>query len=267
MVNKAQFFLVPPVRWAVDEKYLDKTSINFKAPEALESIKIDPSNLQLLHKKFVWKFGLIMYLLIYKNMPFTFNDACGPAAPIDEHSVKKLVQLIRYRIDSLQWNPSIEQINSPLRKALVYNYNDRITFTQLYKEFSLTFSYYQPKEVTMAKHLSSFGQDITRPVISSNQKSNTMTAGSLKTPFDVDEPERRGLPISHLPKMNTNFKATPFVISLNQDLDEHTPPKSQKPVLRSQMPKIILPIQQQKKNLLAVPDKPLHSTVAFILQG
>lgn len=156
MVNKAQFFLLPPVRWAIEEKFLDKHSISFKAPEALENIKIDPSNLQLLHKKFVWKFGVMMYLALNKAIPFSFLDACGPTANIDEHSVKKLCQLIRYRVDALLWNPAMEPINAVLRKALIYNYQDRITFTHLYTEFSHVFTYYQPKETTLvANHLSS----------------------------------------------------------------------------------------------------------------
>lgn len=158
MVNKAQFFLVPPVRWAVDEKFLDKHSINFKSPEVLEKVNIDPGNFQMLHKRFVWKFGVMMFLAMNKVMPFTFLDACGPTVEINEHSVKKLVQLIRYRVDTLPWNPTCEPINASLRKALVYNYLERITFTQLYSEFSHSFSYYQPKEVTMAASLiSNFG--------------------------------------------------------------------------------------------------------------
>lgn len=167
MINKAQFFLAPPVRWILDEKFLDKISINFKAPEALENIKIDPSNLQALHKKFVWKFGVIMYLLMYKSLPFSFLDANGPSANIDATSVKKFAEMIRYRVENLQWNPSVDQINNTLRRALVYNFNDRVTYTQLYSDFSQTFSYYQPKEIIMAKHISSFGNpalDAGRPV-------------------------------------------------------------------------------------------------------
>lgn len=178
MVNKAQFFLVPPVRWALDDRLLDNLTINFKAPEALEYIKIDPSNLQILHKKFVWKFGILMYRIIYKTLPFNFIDACGPSAGIDEHSVKKFVELIRYKVNGLFWNPASEQINSPLRKALIYSHIDRISFTQLYTEFSHAFEYYQPKEVIMAAHhLSTLGgfstdtrmrEETTRPVYFSN---------------------------------------------------------------------------------------------------
>lgn len=221
MVNKAQFFLVPPVRWATDERLLDNNTINFKAPEALENIKIDPSNLQLLHKKFVWKFGLMMYLAIHKTMPFTFADACGPSAKIDEHTVKKFAQLIRYRVENLPWNPATEPINAPLRKALVYNYQHRATFTQLYTEFSHSFAYYQPKEVALAAHhLSSLdglapdgrtGEAATRQVEVFEQKSNTVNFKGLKTPFD--EPERKHVAVSNMPKMNAHFKATPFVDS------------------------------------------------------
>lgn len=154
MVNKGNFFLVPPVRWAVDEKFLDVNSINFKAPEALENVKIDPSNLPALHKKFVWKFGVMMYLAMYKTMPFTFVDACGPSAGIDENSVKKFAQLIRYRVDLLPWNSATEPINAPLRRALTYNYNDRVTFPQLHVEFGHAFNYYKPKEALVATHIS-----------------------------------------------------------------------------------------------------------------
>ena len=154
VVDTAQFFILPPVRWALEAKFLDAFSVNFKSPEALQFLEIDTTNIQALHKKFVWKFGVIMFLLIYKTYPVSFQDANGSTTKIDPNSIKKFWELLQYKLPSIYWNPMYDKINTVLKKALTYNYQQRIAFPDLYSEFAGVFSYYRPKEQLLAQHMS-----------------------------------------------------------------------------------------------------------------
>lgn len=147
MINQATFFLLPPVRWAVDTRHLDTSTINFKPPEALEGGSTVPGPLEKQHSKFVWKFGIIMYLLISKNYPFTFAEANGSSSSIGSDSAKKFAELIRYRISrGLAWNSTLDPINQLLRQCLVCDPNHRITYQVLRAEFTRVYGYYKPKE-------------------------------------------------------------------------------------------------------------------------
>lgn len=143
-----QFFLVPPVRWAVDLRVLDKNTINFKPPESLELTSIDPRDLISLHKKFVWKFSIIMYLFSHRNFPFSYSEANSGDQNISESNVKRFAELIKYKCDRnlVTWNPSFDQFNKVLKKALVRPLASRISFKELYMEFSHVYSYYQPSK-------------------------------------------------------------------------------------------------------------------------
>lgn len=149
--NQNQFFLLPPVRWALDLKLLDKTIINFKPPESLEMLNLNPQDLNLMHKKFVWKFGIILYLLMVKKFPFSFARANGgESANIDSHSVKKFAEHIRYqcsRTGGIEWLPAYDMFNKCLAKTLIPNIDARISLQGLYAEFGAIFNYFQPAEV------------------------------------------------------------------------------------------------------------------------
>lgn len=145
MVNHSTFFLLPPVRWAADTRILDSNTINFKPPEALEDPTSSQLNSQAMHSKFVWKFSIIMYLLMTKSYPFTFTEANGSSTSIDAASAKKFAELIRYRIQrGLNWNSSLAPINSIVTKAMICDPNQRISFQQLHAEFSQVYGYYKP---------------------------------------------------------------------------------------------------------------------------
>lgn len=147
MMNQSNFFLLPPVRWALGMKHLDTSTINFKPPETLEVGSPMPGHRDALHAKFVWKFGIIMYLLISKAYPFTFVEANGNNSKIDSNSAKKLAQLIRYRISTgLNWNSTFDPINKLLKQCLVCDPNLRISFARLKAEFTTVYGYYKPKE-------------------------------------------------------------------------------------------------------------------------
>lgn len=147
MVNRSHFFLLSPVRWALETRILDTSTINFKPPEALEGQSTTQPVFLAQHAKFVWKFGVIMYLLISKVYPFTFAEANGNNTTIDARSAKKFAELIRYRLQvGLNWNSTLDPINQLLKRALVCDPNLRIAFKQLRSEFGNVYDYYKPKE-------------------------------------------------------------------------------------------------------------------------
>lgn len=148
MVNdKFQYFLLPPVRWALELRLLDANSINFKPPESLEMQAIDPKNIVLMHKKFVWKFCLILYFYMSKKLPFSFAEANGDSAIINSTTVKKFVELLRYKVDrpgGIEWSQNHMEICKCLSKGLTRSLEHRITFQDFYLEFTAIFRYYQP---------------------------------------------------------------------------------------------------------------------------
>lgn len=168
-----------------------------------------------MHSKFVWKFSIVMYLLIHKAFPFTFAEANGSSAKIDATTAKKFAELIRYRIQrGLNWNSTLEPINSILRRAMVSDPSQRISFQQLIAEFGQVYNYYKPQQEAHQLIKMMAGEVLlggNRQVGMAYKKSAILKGDHLhtiKTPFD-DEGDVSKNPTTHsvLPR------ATPFVAS------------------------------------------------------
>ena len=252
-----QFVMLPPVRWAYEVRILDKKTINWKPPESLEGIKIADNDYTNLHKKFVWKFGLILYSLMYKYLPFSFTEANGESATITASTAKRLLEVINYTIGSpkMVWSSTYDAINKVVAKCLIPNYLNRISYPQLYAEFSALFAYFQPSAPQPQEFSKPLTPTITTTAIEGRQKSNTMGGFGAhpRTPFDDDfstndTHHNAGGPSKQPTKINvpTNMNAK-FESSFGQPTQFHTA----KP-----LPKIMVPVKQT----LAVPDKPLKST-------
>lgn len=108
-----------------------------------------------MHKKFVWKFAIILYLLMTKTFPFSFAEANGEHAEIDSQTVKRFSELVRYKIDRIggvNWPISFDAVSKCLAKALVRPLDSRISFLALFQEFTSIFNYYQPSDASKQLH-------------------------------------------------------------------------------------------------------------------
>jgi len=138
---------------------LDKDSVNFKAPESLEFIQLPAADTESTHKKFVWKFGLLLYLLLYKKLPFSFVEANSlsnrdsDSLQINKETIKKFSDHITSRLELLkhQWNPQFDMVNNCLRGALVRDYQKRIRYLDLRALFQEVYNFYQPTPAPLSK--------------------------------------------------------------------------------------------------------------------
>lgn len=64
--------VIPPIRWAASSSVLDHIQINYKPPESLSLQKCN--DVQILHKKFIWKLAVLLYTSAYSTCPWSFID-------------------------------------------------------------------------------------------------------------------------------------------------------------------------------------------------
>ena len=174
------------MRWALDQRVLDKDSVNYKSPESLDMLQLPASDTEAHHKKFVWKFGLLMYLLIYKKLPFSFveantlNNRDSESLQIRQDTIKKFAQHITSRLELMkhQWNPQFDMINNCLRGALIRDYQRRTRYLDLCALFQDVFNFYQPTPVN---------EPATRQVRSAEPAVEDFLGDSSE---DIDEPLR-----------------------------------------------------------------------------
>ena len=179
------FLLLPPVRWALDVRVLDKETVNYKAPESLDMVAIAPTDLESLHKKFVWKFGLLMYLIIYKKLPFSFveantlNNRDSESLQINKESIKKFSDHITNRLEVIkhQWNPQFDMFNNCLRGALVRDYQRRARYPDLCGLFQDVFGFFQP---TPAQAPTPVLQGLSNQLLATGRDAATRQVGSAQ---------------------------------------------------------------------------------------
>jgi hypothetical protein len=133
-------------------RVLDKDLVNYKAPESLDRLEVPAGDAEAAHKKFVWKFGLLVYQLIYKKLPFSFveanslNNRDSESLQITQETIKRFSHHITSRLELLktQWNPHFDMINNLLRGALVRDYQRRTRYPDLRALFQDVFNFFQP---------------------------------------------------------------------------------------------------------------------------
>lgn len=115
--------------------------------ESLERQEIG-TELGVLHKRMVWKFGLIMYCLIHRHYPFSFLEANKHHQAIDPTTAKRYVDHIKFKIEGnfIEWNPNYSRINDVIKRALVYRIHNRIWFHEIQALFAELYAFYQPVE-------------------------------------------------------------------------------------------------------------------------
>ena len=176
--NHNTFLLVPPIRWAIEVRVLDRQTVNYKPPESLQFMSIDSRDFENLHKKFVWKFGLIMFFLMNKKLPFNFIEANNndANAQINESTTKKFVEFITYRLDSkrILWLQQTQQLNEIIKMCLVKLLSGRISFHALHQKFRELHQFYQPTPVPQT-NISSITANIQKlDGVETRGKSHTM---------------------------------------------------------------------------------------------
>lgn len=145
-------------------------------------LKLPESDVESHHKKFVWKFGLLMYVLIYKKLPFSFVDANtlnnrdSESLRIDKDTIKKFAEHMACRLELMkhQWNPQFDMFNNCLRGALTRDYQRRMRYLDLCALFRDVFNFYQPTPVNRPI------EPATRQVAASHQASNTISGAAPK---------------------------------------------------------------------------------------
>lgn len=196
--NDMRFYLIPPLPWATGIRALNPMTINFKPPESLDLLNIDPNDMVSLHKKFVWKFGLIMYFLMNRKLPFSYADANPGKKDIEKDGVARFSHHIKTTSVS-QWVSGKSVLTDLLERCLKPALPQRIDFATLYTSFLQVRRSYIPEisHVSELGRTAEFGrQSALMPELpETRSKSHTMNAG-LYTLVQNAAPKQMN---SHLP--------------------------------------------------------------------
>lgn len=92
----------------------------------------------------VWKFGLIIYILLYQRKPFSYLETTKGEQKIDPNRVQLFLNTIKTRLKSGQVFFNDDPINRILKRALVFDIDERAPFEEIKQAFALLYQIYQP---------------------------------------------------------------------------------------------------------------------------
>jgi hypothetical protein len=212
-----RFYLLPPIPWATGVRVLNTLTINFKPLESLERIHIDTKDLITLHKKFVWKFGLIMHLIINKRLPFSFEDANPRDNTIGKETVDKFARYIR-NSNLSNWVTGKSALTEVLQRCLEFSLDKRIDFLTLYSSFEKLRMTFLPqtsqldKTASFGLNSSTYTQQENFPIQhqETRTKSHTLNAGL----YSLVGSMAPNLANQHTPQQNAGFSTAgnPYLV-------------------------------------------------------
>lgn len=224
-----KFYLLPPLPWATGLRVLNNVTINFKPLESLEMANIDPNDLQSVHKKFVWKFGLIMYLIINKKLPFSFADANPGSNVINRETVQKFARHIR-NSNLTGWVTGRTPLTDLLQTCLNFSVDSRIAYPKLLISFQELRKLYFPETSQLSiAQTAQFGRQQSLPEQEpiSRPKSHTLNAGLYSLVQNV-APESNKMPSNFTPQqpypngrhltLSTSVNPNPFLVVFLDEL-------------------------------------------------